>query len=123
MGKLYALVTKVTPLEKRARTKGTGEYDYADLTLQPYDMEGHPMTHTLYDGLTGEARQLPDEVRYDAIHEKAQQLQQMNYQVGETVIIDLSMYINQYGRIETRVVRVDRYQQPQQQAPSSPFRR
>lgn len=115
MGKLYAKVVNASPVETKTRKDGSGTYPIAFVDLQPYDVDGQPMTHIYYDPETGAARTIADMVRYDAIHEKAQELASMNYQPGETVVIDLSLRVNQYGRVDSKVVKLERYQQPQPQ--------
>ena len=123
---MYAMVVATTPLENRTKKDGSGTYEYADLSLQPYDVNGQPMTHERFDGYTGQSLgQMADVIRYDAVRERAKALSAENFQVGETVLVNVSMRLSQYGRNELTVLSVQRYQQqaqPQQQY-NTPFNR
>ena len=117
MGKMYAQVVGKTNLETRTKKDGTGTYEYTDLSLQPFGIDGQPMTHERWDGLTGQSLgATADIIRFDAIRERAKQLAADNYQVGETVIIDVRMMVNRYGTNEVTIASIQRYQQ-QQAAP------
>lgn len=114
---MYAQVVGKTKLEIRTKKDGTGTYEYADLSLQPFGLDGHPMTHERFDGYTGQSLgTMPDTIRYDAIRERAKQLEAENFQVGETVIIDVRMMVNRFGTNEVTIAGIQRYQQ-QQAAP------
>lgn len=116
MGKIYAIVTKVTPLETRNKKDNSGTYEYADLDLQPYDASNQPMSHQTWDWQTGQPREpQADIIRYDCIRDKAKELQQQNYQVGEVVLLDISIAPNRYGHTEITVMNVQRVQQQTQQ--------
>ena len=126
MGKMYAQVVSKTKLEIRTKKDGTGTYEYADLSLQPFGFDGQPMTHERWDGYTGQSLgSMPDTIRFDAIRERAKQLEANNYQVGETVIIDVRMMVNRFGTNEVTVVSIQRYQQQPAPQPNNyqPFKR
>lgn len=114
MGKMYAVVVAVTPLENRTKKDGSGQYEYAAISIQPLDINGKPMTHERFDGFTGQSLgEMPDTILYDCVRERAKALAADNYHVGETVVVNVSMYHNQYGRNELTVLGVQRYQQQQ----------
>jgi len=122
MGKFYANVVGKTPLETRQKKDGSGSYEYADVTLQLYDLNGQPSTHQTFDWRTGEAKTPEaDCIRYDAIREAAHQLNNLNLQVGEIVIADIMVEPNKYGRNEVTVRSIAR-QQPQGPQSNSPMR-
>lgn len=116
MGKIYATVTNVTPLETRVKKDNSGTYEFCCIDLQPYDANNQLMVHQTWDWQTGQAREpQADIIRYDAIREKARELQQQNYQVGELVLVDLAIAPNRFGHTEVNVMSVQRAQQQQQQ--------
>jgi hypothetical protein len=113
MGKFFCNVVGKTPLETRQKKDGTGSYEYADVSLQLYDMNGQPSVHQTFDWRTGEAKTpAGDTIKYDAIREAAIQLNNLNLQIGEIVIADLMVEVNRFGRNEITVRSVAR-QQPQ----------
>ena len=122
MGKFYANVVGKTPLETRQKKDGSGSYEYADVSLQLYDMNGQPSVHQTFDWRTGEAKTpAGDIIKYDAIREAAHQLNNLNLQVGEIVIADIMVEPNKYGRNEVTVRSIAR-QQPQGPQSNSPMR-
>lgn len=114
MGKFFASVVAITPLETRTKKDNTGTYEYADLSLQLFDADGKPSVHERFDAYTG-TRLEPqaDILRFDCVRERAQALAAEKYQVGETVVVNISMRLNQYGRNEVSILNVQHYQ-PQQ---------
>lgn len=120
MGKFYAKVINITPLETRTKKDGSGTYEFAALDLQPYDAQSMPMTHETWDWQTGQSRgQQPDIIRYDCVREKAKELQAQNFQTGETVYVETAISPNKYGHTEVNVLMVQHVQadpQPQVQA-------
>lgn len=115
MGKIYAQVIGMTPLETRTKKDGSGQYEYADLTLQLYDVNGQPSTHKVFDRNTGQLlKEAPDVIVCDRIREGATSLSQQGFAVGEIVLIDIIAERSSYGRNEVRVTSVE-HQQPRTQ--------
>ena len=104
--KMYAIVTKVTQIETRNKKDGSGTYEYADLTLQLYDKDAKPGVHADYTGINA----LPDQVRFDAVRDRAVALNDQKFAVGEVCIIEVAAYVNRYGTNEMKVVSVERYE-------------
>lgn len=112
MGKLYANIIAMTKLENRTKKDGSGQYEYADLTLQLYDINGDPSTHKVFDWRTGNLlKEEPDVIVYDCIRENAVALSQQGFAVGDIVIAEVNAGRSQYGRNEIKVTGVE-HQQP-----------
>ena len=116
MGKVYANIIAMTALENRTKKDKSGDYEYADLTLQLYDINGNPSTHKVYDWRTGQLiKEEPDVIVYDCIRNAAVELSQKGFAVGEIVIVDITAERSQYGRNEIKVTGVE-HQQPRPSA-------
>lgn len=119
MGQIYSRFVSVTKLETRQKKDGSGTYEYADATLQLYDLQGKPSTHQTFDWRTGEPKApAADIIRYDAIREQAVELDRMNLQPNEIVIADIMTEITRYGRNEITVRSLMRQQPTGPQANS-----
>lgn len=112
MGKVFALVIATTKLENRTKKDGSGQYEYADLTLQLYDKDANPSTHKVFDWRTGALlKEEADVIVYDCVRDSAIALSQQGFAVGEIVIAEISAGRSQYGRNEIKVTNVE-HQQP-----------
>ena len=116
MGKIYANVIAMTKLETRTKKDQSGTYEYADLTLQLYDVNGNPSTHKVYDWRTGNLlREEPDVIIYDCVRDSAVALSQQGFAIGEIVLVEINAGRSQYGRNEIKVMSVE-HQQPRPMA-------
>ena len=112
MGKVYANIIAMTKLENRTKKDGSGQYEYADLTLQLYDKDANPSTHKVFDWRTGALlKEEADVIVYDCVRDSAVALSQKGFAIGEIVIAEISAGRSQYGRNEIKVTNVE-HQQP-----------
>lgn len=116
MGKIFAKIVAMTPMESRQKKDGSGTYEYMDLSMQPYDFNKQPMVHELFDRFTGQKKQYADIICHKVFRDDAKALAAANYQIGEVVQLDISIRVNQYGNTEVSVLNiqsVSRQPQPQ----------
>lgn len=117
MGKIYAKIVSMTTMENRQKKDGTGTYEYMDVSLQPYDFNKQPMVHELFDRFTGQKKQYADIICHKVFRDDAKALSAAGYMIGDVVLLDISIRVNQYGNTEVSVLGiqpVNRQPQPQQ---------